>query len=317
MQVLSASENRATWLGFLAILLWSTTFGLARSLSEQLGPITSGAAVYFAAAAFSLPRLWLAGRSGKPFAGLTARYLVGCGSLFVLYGVAIYAAVGLAADRSQLLEVALINYLWPSGTVLFSLPLLGQRASGWLWPGVIAATAGVFVVMTPSGAISWESFARNLQANPWAHALALVAAMTWALYSNLTRRWSGAGGAVEWFVPATGLVLLVIRLFKPEQSIWTVKAIGEVLALGAFTALAYGCWETAMRKGNVLLVAVGSYFTPMLSTLVSAVYLGVRPAARLWLGCACLVLGSVMTWWAVRSRSAQPVAAKVVTLRRA
>lgn len=302
--MLSASENRATGLGFLAILLWSTTFGLARSLSEQLGPITSGAAVYCAAAAFSIPRLWLAGNVQQAFLGVTRRYLVGCGSLFVLYGVAIYAAVGLAVDRSQLLEVALINYLWPSGTVLLSLPLLGKRATGWLWPGVIAATAGAFVVMTPSGTVSWDSFSHNLQANPWAHALALVAAVTWALYSNLTRRWSGARGAVEWFVPATGLVLLGIRVFKPEHSVWTAKAVGEALALGAFTALAYTGWETAMRKGNMLLVAVASYFTPMLSTLVSAAYLGVRPTARLWLGCLCLVTGSLVTWWSVRNSPA-------------
>ena len=32
--------------GLLAILLWSTTFAVARSLREQVGTLTSAAAVY-------------------------------------------------------------------------------------------------------------------------------------------------------------------------------------------------------------------------------------------------------------------------------
>ena len=36
----------ATGGGLGAILLWSATFAVARSLSEQIGPLTAGAAAY-------------------------------------------------------------------------------------------------------------------------------------------------------------------------------------------------------------------------------------------------------------------------------
>jgi len=85
--------------------------------------------------------------------------------------------------------------------------------------------------------------------------------------------------------------------------VWSVRAGGEALALAGITVLAYTLWDVAMRKGNLLLVAACSYFTPLLSTLVSCAYLGVRPGWRLWAGCLALVLGSLLTWRSVFARS--------------
>ncbi|MCX5735162.1 MAG: hypothetical protein NTW68_12655, partial [candidate division NC10 bacterium] len=48
----SDRADRNTILGFCAILLWSVTVALARSISEQIGPLTAGAAVYLTAAGF-------------------------------------------------------------------------------------------------------------------------------------------------------------------------------------------------------------------------------------------------------------------------
>ena len=38
--------DRPTLYGFIAILLWSSTIALVRSISERIGPLTAGAAVY-------------------------------------------------------------------------------------------------------------------------------------------------------------------------------------------------------------------------------------------------------------------------------
>ena len=136
--------------------------------------------------------------------------MFGCGSLFVLYTALIYLAVGIAKDREQLLEIALLNYLWPALTILFSVILLKRPASLLLVPGTVLALIGVFLAMTQSAHLSWSSFIGHLQTNPAAYALALGAALAWALYSNLARLWSGPGsrGAVELFIPVTGLALL-------------------------------------------------------------------------------------------------------------
>ena len=296
----------STGSGLGAILLWSATFAFARSLSEQVGPLTAGAAAYLIGGGFCLARRWWSGKTLNDFLKLPPPYLLGCGSLFVLYTAFIYSAVGLAKDREQVLEIALLNYLWPALTLLFSLPLLKHRASLWLLPGTGLALSGVFLVMTQDARVSWPSFRQHLEGNPAAYVLALAAAISWGLYSNLTRRWAApdSDGAVELFMPATGLVLLAMRLLVREPAAWSWSAAGEVCALAAITTSAYILWDVSMRKGNLLLVVAASYFTPLLSTLVSCAYLKVSPSPKLWIGCLLLVAGSLVSWRSVSERPA-------------
>ena len=295
------SDNLCTGGGLAAILLWSTTFAIARSLSEQVGPLTAGAAVYLIGGCACLLRLRLSGRTLTRFLKLPRLYLFGCGSAFVFHTTVIYLAVGMATDRGQVLEIALVNYLWPTLTILLSLALLRKHGSLWLLPGTALALTGVFLVMTQEGHVDWMSWLEHLRKNPAAYLLALSAAISWALYSNLARRWAapGGGGAVELFLIAAGLVLLGMRLLVTEPNGWGWRSAGEVLGLAAATALAYMLWDVAMRKGNLLLVAAMSYFAPLFSTMLSCVYLKVSPGPKLWFGCILLVCGSLLTWRSV------------------
>jgi drug/metabolite transporter (DMT)-like permease len=93
-----------------------------------------------------------------------------------------------------LLEVALINYLWPAATILLSLPLLRRRGTCWLPVGAALALSGMFLVLTPGASVSWTGFVERLLGNPAAYLLALVGALAWAFCSNLARRWSEPGG---------------------------------------------------------------------------------------------------------------------------
>jgi drug/metabolite transporter (DMT)-like permease len=180
-------------------------------------------------------------------------------------------------------------------------PLLRQRAGVLLLPGTAFALAGVFLVMTQGAGVSWGSFADHLRANPTAYLLALLAAVSWSLYSTLTRRWTqpGQDGAIEFFLPATGLILLLIRAFWPEATTWTGRAVVEVAVLGGITALAYALWDVAMRRGDLLLVAACSYFTPLLSTVVSCAYLQIIPGTRVAAGALLIVAGSLISWRSV------------------
>jgi drug/metabolite transporter (DMT)-like permease len=291
--------------GLAAIVLWSLTVAFARRLSEQLGPLTAGACVYLIGGVFCLVPLIRRRTELRTLLTGSPRYVFGCGFLFVLYTAVLFLAVGSAADRSQVLEVGLVNYIWPTATILLSLWLLNQRAGWLLVPGTILALLGEFLVITQGDSASWHSLWGHLQANPVPYILAFVGAVSWGLYSTLARRWSrpGAGGAVELFIPAAGLVLLVLGLLSGESSVWSVRAGGEAVVLAGATVLAYTLWDGAMRKGNLLFVAACSYFTPLLSTCVSCIYLRVEPGWRLWAGCLLLVLGSLMTWRSVSDRS--------------
>ncbi len=286
----------ATLGGLVAILLWSTTVALARGLSEQLGPVTAAAAVFSVsavAASFSLLR----SKRRQRILQLPARYLFGCGALFVGYMLLLFLAIGLAGNRQQVLEVGLVNYLWPVLTLLLSVVLLGKKSNWILFPGTLIALVGIYLVVTQGAAVSWQSLSSNLAPN----SLALAAAVAWALYSNLTNRWAGGQeeGAVILFLPVTALLLILISIVLDEPRQWSVRALAEALFLGIATYAGYMLWDNAMRKGNVVLVAAVSYMTPFLSTVVSSLYLAVVPGVRLWIGCGVLILGSVLSWLSV------------------
>ncbi|MGQ9645082.1 MAG: aromatic amino acid DMT transporter YddG [Thermodesulfobacteriota bacterium] len=297
--------NRYTLYGFAAVLLWSATIAIIRSLSEQVGPITSAAFVYLLSGLLSLIPLACSRHRIAQVRAFSLLYLLGCGALFIFYMLAVYLAVGLASDRQQVLEVGLINYLWPALTLLLSVFLLGKSARFPLIPGTLLGFVGAFLVLTQGDTISWTSFMRNMESNLWAYALALMAAVSWALYSNLSRRWGGAmgGNAVPFFMMATGLILLFVCVFFAEQSLWTLRSIAEALFMSLATLFSYMFWDLAMRKGDMVLVAASSYFIPFLSTLVSSLYLGITPGLRLWLGCGCIIVGSLISWASVSDRS--------------
>jgi drug/metabolite transporter (DMT)-like permease len=295
-------RDPSTFLGIVAIVLWSATVALARSIAERVGPLTAGAAVYLAAGGFLGLHLFSRERSFRALRRLPRRYVLGCGGLFVLYTLALFLALGRAADRGQAIEIGLLNYLWPTLTILFALILLGQRAGVGLIPGTALALCGIFLVLTQGADVTWTSFVRNLRENPITYGLGAFAAVAWGLYSNLTRRWGGSDGrgAVLVFTLATGLAFGVGRLFHPEPGTWDVRVAAEVALLALSTALAYVCWDLAMRAGDVVLVASCSYLTPFLSTVVSCVYLQVRPGLGLWVGCALIIAGSFLSWKSIR-----------------
>ncbi len=279
-------------------------FALSRSLSEQVGAVTAGAAVMVTGALFALASLLIRPGRTRTILRLPRRYVLGCGALFVCNILFLYLAIGFARDRVQLLEIALLNYLWPSLTLILSLPLLGKRADWLLVPGTLAALAGIFLVLTQGAAISLASLTANIITNPWAYGAALGTAVSWSVYSNLARRWAGERkeGAMELFLPTSALVMLLLCWFIDEPRAWNLRAVVESLLLGGSSFFAYVLWDNAMRRGNVTTVAAASYMTPLLSTIASCAYLSVLPSARLWVGCGILVAGSFMSWRSISAK---------------
>ena len=221
--------------------------------------------------------------------------MLGCGGLFVLYMVSLYTALGLARDRRQVLEVGLLNYLWPTLTLIFSAAIIGLKASPLLALGTSAATAGVVLAMTQDQTGPWFSLGAGLQPG-WPHVLGLVAAVSWALYSAFSRKWAGGQeeGAVFWFMLVTGAILGAARLVVPEHTTWTWRALAELGFMVVVPNLAYVFWDQAMRKGDIVLVASCSYLTPLLSTLISLLYLRISAGPRLWSGAVLVVLGAIV-----------------------
>jgi drug/metabolite transporter (DMT)-like permease len=289
-------NQRSTLLGLIAILFWSTTIAFSRSLTEQLGTLTSAAIIYTCAGlagiiytAFQPGRLRLMGK-------LPRLYVFGCGGLFVLYLLSLYLAVGMASNRTQVLAVGLINYLWPGLSLVFSIPILGNHWKPLLPVGLAIAFGGVWLATSSMNGLSLAQLTQD-RSGLAPYAWAFTAAVCWGLYSNLSRRWAGEkdGGAVPLFLLVSGLTLGLLRLFVVESSTWSLQTGLELAYMALFPGmLAYVFWDIAVRNGEIILVASISYITPLLSTLISAMVLQITPGPWIWLGAGLVFVGAML-----------------------
>lgn len=290
-----------TALGVLAILIWSTSFAFGRSIMEQLGTFGGAACIYLLGGMLGCGMAALQGRL-MAIVRMPRAYLAVCGGLFVAYIVAVQTGIGIARDRQQAVEVILLNYLWPGLTMALSVPLQGRPARWWLAPGVLLGIAGAMLGVASGRGISGWQMLENLRAQPWPYVLGAAAALSWALYSNLSRRLAGDGKAsgVPVFLLASGLALGAMYLFAGEPMHWGRRAAAELLYAALFPGLlAYLFWEIAMRRGRMGLVVAVSYLTPLLATMVTCYYLSVPLGAGLLTACGLVVAGAVLSSRAV------------------
>lgn len=285
--------RKNTIFGILAILFWSTNVAFSRSLTEQLGVLTAGTAMFLLGGILSLVVVLVQEHSLSSLGCLPKKYLLGCGALFVINTVTLELAIGLASSRAQTIIVGLINYLWPALSLWFSLIILKKRAKPFLPAGIALAFGGIWLASTNGEVFNLQEI---LQPHTLiVYAIALIAAVTWGLYSNLSRRWAGAseGGAVPVFLLCSGLVLGLLRVFIPETSALAPQTALELGYMVIFpTMLAYVFWDAAMRRGSMITVVSLSYFIPLLSTIISSLRLGVSLRPEVWVAALMVIAGA-------------------------
>lgn len=296
----------ATALGVVAILFWSASGAITRSLAVQIGPISAGAYIYTLGGILGAAWVLASPRRTRELKRLGWRYTFIGGGLFVLYIVCYQIAVGTSASHHQMLEALIVNYLWPSLMLATAPSILGMRAKPTLAIGIAIACAGTVLAVQPDGELSWGGFVRRVSENSLPYALMLIAAVAWALYSNLSRRWANeaAGGAVPFFFLASGLLLTALRRYgPPDAAQWTPHALTELACAVLFPGiLAYSFWDVAMRRGKIVLVASLSYFTPVLAAFITMLYLGlpVGDSPNIWLACGMVTVAALICKWSVR-----------------
>jgi drug/metabolite transporter (DMT)-like permease len=303
-----SNSAACTAMGLVAILLWSTTIAVSRHLAEEIGALAAGACMWLAGGALGCLYAGLIQRRLGRIFRLPPAYLLVCGGCFVAYMVCLYLAIGLADSRQQTVEVGILNYLWPSLTLVLAVPILKVKVRRAFWPGVALALAGAALAPLRLEEYSAAQLMDHLRMNPAPYALATAAAVLWALYSVLARRLAGEAeaGAVPLFAAASGAVLGVMALVWPEakEARWSPQAVGELAFMAVLTVLvAYSFWDAAMRRGNATLVASASYAIPLVSTGITCLYLSVSPGPTLWTACAAVIAGAVLCHRSVRAVS--------------
>lgn len=288
---------KASILGIIAILIWSCFTALIRTLTESFGVIAGAALIYTIGAI----TLCIYNKGVPNIRKFPKSYLLGCGILFVIYEILLSMAVGLASSRQQSIEVSLINYLWPCLIVFLSLFINKQKVSLLFWPGIALSFLGVAWSISGESGFNIYNLINNIKTDPIPYLLAFIAAFLWGLYCNLSKRFNNGNNGVPLFFIAIAVVLWIKFLLGSEKiGQVNFSAIVELLLVGTFIAVAYAFWEIGIQKGNMLLLAILSYFTPIASVLFSAIWLETPLTISFWYGVIMVTIGSLLCWLATR-----------------
>jgi drug/metabolite transporter (DMT)-like permease len=209
----------------------------------------------------------------------------------------------MANDRQQAIEMLVINYLWPALTVLLAVLVSGKKTNVLVYPSIALAFFGVAWSISGEQGLSVEQIAANVATNPVTYAMALTGAFLWAIYCNLTKRISNGQNAITLFFIMTAISLWIKYAFSGESGMTiNLESGGLLLVAGVFMGSGYALWNYAIIGGNMVLLATLSYFTPVLSTIISSVILGIALTHTFLQGVVMVTIGSLMCWLVTREK---------------
>lgn len=289
--------RNATLVGLLAVLLWSLVVGLIRTVSMQFGA-TGGAALIY-----SLASLLLVVTVGLPDIRHFPRpYLVVGSLLFVSYELCLSLSIGYATNSQQAIEVGMVNYLWPSFTLVAAILFNGQRANVLILPGIALSMAGICWVLAGDRGVDIAAILANIRQNPLSYGLAFVGALIWAAYSVVTARHAEGRNGITLFFALTALVLWIKFLLGGEPGLaFTLPSLLPLALAAAAMAFGYAAWNFGVLHGNMTVLAGASYFVPVLSAAFAALVLATPLSVPFWQGTAMVCAGSITCWLATRA----------------
>jgi drug/metabolite transporter (DMT)-like permease len=273
------SIKAATAVGVGAILLWATLASLT-ALSGPFPPFQTTAIAFAVGGLGLVLAAALRGRAAdlRPTPASLALGIYGLFAYHSLY----FAALKLAPPA----EAHLVSSLWALLIVLFSALLPGSRLR---WAHVLGALLG----LAAATLLVWDKLGASggLGTAPLGFALAFCCALVWSSYSVASRLLASVPSesiAVSCLATAV-LAFLCNRLFETWVMPADWVAWAALIALGAGpVGAAFLLWDIGMKRGDVSLLGVLSYASPIISTLL-LVALGLAQAT--WsLVVACMLM---------------------------
>ncbi|MHA1524300.1 MAG: aromatic amino acid exporter YddG [Alphaproteobacteria bacterium] len=254
-----SAKRAATGIGFCAVLLWSL-LAVLTALSGAVPPFLLAGMCFALAGAVGC--VFVARRPAGfcVFRQPLPVWVLGVGGLFGYH--ALYFT---ALRNAPPVEAGLVAYLWPLLIVLFSALLPGERLRFHHIVGALLGLAGVAVIVTGGQGLTVEA------SYSLGYFAALLAALVWAGYSVLSRRFVGVPTeVVAGFCLVTSALSFAFH-FGFEETVWPVGLVQWLavagLGLGPVGA-AFFAWDHGVKHGDIQVMGAASYAAPLLSTLV-------------------------------------------------
>ena len=218
-------------------------------------------------------------------------------NMFVWHACIILAVKALSSGRAAILGYSMPIFSALLGALLFSTALTRR---GWL--GVSAAALGVALLL-------WHEFT-DLAGRPGYVALALVAAATWALGTQLLRRTRIPLPTLTlsfWMTTLTAVVLtLLALLFEPRpwqmpgRATWGAIAYNALLIFG----FAHAAWFHLARGLPPVASSLSVMLIPVLGVFSGALWLGEAVHWQDGAAVALMVVAIASVLWPARSTHA-------------
>lgn len=103
------------------------------------------------------------------------------------YEVCFSFAIAYSQTARQAIEISIVNYLWPSLTVLAFVIFKELKFNFLIILGLLISISGIIFIQTGSGDFSLNSLVDNFHSNPLSYILAFTGAIIWAFYCVITK----------------------------------------------------------------------------------------------------------------------------------
>ena len=262
--------------------------------------------IYFFGGAFMLVSMlaWFRKEYFTKLKALGLGYYIGTGIFLFLNNTLLFLAIGLASNEKELLIVTIINYLWPMLIHVFKIPVLHIKVKPLTFIiSVILGICGVILAFSQEYTLrELMELAKNLDDNFLAYLLALLTAVSWALYSNLTKKFvtDDDFAALPIIFMLSGLPFLYLLISQGNfefKSLELVYSNPELIYTIVFpTALGYIFWNIAMKKGNKDLVVSISFIIPFLAVLFIGLKFSTKVGMLTWVASLFLISSAYLIY---------------------
>lgn len=293
------NSYKATWIGMTAIILWSFIVALIKAISFFFGPIAGAALMYSLASIILLFSFGWTSLKAFPI-----QYLIWGSLLFVSYEICLALSIGYTKTNHQAIEVGLVNYLWPTMTILFAVIFNHQKVNWLIIPGLCLSLLGISWVLGGEQGLNLQNILLNIQSNPLSYILAALGVLFWAAYCTITTRLADGKNGVTLFFILVSIALWVKWYLAGDYNLHFELAALPYLLFAAFAmSISYGAWNIGIMHGNVTLLAASSYFVPVLSTLVSVFMLNTTLSFSFWQGALMVCFGALLCWLSTQKKN--------------
>jgi drug/metabolite transporter (DMT)-like permease len=250
------SKNFSTFLGIVAILIWSTA-ALYYAMLPDVDNFTIVFASHCLAAVLFIGYIIIK-KKWNEIISKTPWWFPVAGIL----GFTIHAfTYGYAIHHAPPLEASLLIYSWPLLVVIVTTIIKQEKLNKFHFiGGVLGFLAMVFLFLGKANGASFQ----NLQTG---HFAAIICSLSWVAYSAILVKHNNIPFLSLGLTYLLSTIVLTFYgvIFEKEFLPSNIQTLFVILTVGAIVLLAYSFWMISMAKGNASLVGVVSFLTPVLS----------------------------------------------------